>query len=107
MERQGRPYKVLTSKAIRRLPLHNNLLRLEDARRNHLELSSLFERIRLFDKSVTYRLEQLSSALDHENAVLAIVASGSLRMELEAEITTQSKVWFPENREAGNGSFSL
>lgn len=106
-EQQGRPYRVITETEIHRQPLRANLARLWDALRD-VQVSDAARAVVLgLSPDRLYQSADLATEVGGEQVLLALIARGSLRIEFESLWTTASKVWLPQNREAGDGSFSI
>ncbi|WP_159602394.1 TnsA endonuclease N-terminal domain-containing protein [Hydrogenophaga sp. PBL-H3] len=105
--RQGRPYRVLTDKEIRRQPLHANLLRLHDAHRATLPHTSEPHLPISVARNSAHVLGTWAEMLGSETIALGHIARGRLRTDLELALTSESLVWMPSYTEAGDGSFSL
>lgn len=104
---QGRDYRVITEVSIRREPLHGNLQRLWEATRAFEINSSVHEVVDVLSSKHVYTLATLARLLGNEQAGLALIATGRLRANLDEPLTPAASVWIPNNREAGDGSFSI
>lgn len=106
-EQKGLPYRVITETEIHRQPLHANVARLWDA----LRCTKISGEARVIVAGLMgdrlYRSYELVAQLGSEAVLLALIGSGALRTNLEADWTLESMVWHPKNTEAGDGSFSI
>jgi hypothetical protein len=103
----GKSYRVITEKVIRREPLLGNLQRLWEASRVFQVSSHARYMLKNLDAQRVYTVASLAGTLGGEAAVMALIATGRLRANLDEPLTSSARVWTPLNREAGDGSFSI
>ena len=106
-ERQSRAYRVLTELDVRRQPLHGNLRHLHEAQQASCASEDAQSMADGLDSSARYPLSDLIAMLGGKAAVLNLVATGVLRMDLEQPIAPNSKIWKATNTEAGHGAFHI
>jgi hypothetical protein len=104
---QGRAYRVITEREIRREPLHGNLQRLWDALRAAGITCAVHSALDVLSPQQQYTLSSLVPLLGGERTVYALIAMGRLRTNMEELLCPTSAVWLAENTEAGDGSFSI
>lgn len=104
---QGRDYRVITEDVIRRQPLHANLQKLWDFVRAFQISTSVHAAVDGLSSQRVYTVAALAQMLGSEQVVIALIATGRLRANLEEPLTSTSNVWIPNNREAGDGSFPI
>lgn len=104
---QGRSYRILSEEQIRREPLHTNLEELWKATRAVRTDTSVHSIVNGLSNHRLYTTAELSVLLGDEQVVLALIARGQLRTNLELQLTPVSKVWTALNKEAGDGAFLI
>lgn len=104
---QGRAYRVLTDEDVRREPLFGNLQRIRAALVLNRHQETLDEALAALNFRGVSCLGDLAYVLGSETAVLALIATGALRTDLEQPLTSGSVVWPATNTEAGNGAFPI
>jgi TnsA endonuclease N terminal len=104
---QGRTYRILSEDQIHREPLHTNLEVLWKATKAVRIDTSVHSVVNALSNYQIYTTEQLSILLGGEQMVLALIARGHLRTDLELQLTPATKVWTALNKEAGDGAFFL
>lgn len=104
---QGRSYRILSEEQIRRQPLHTNLEELWKAANAVRIDTSVHSIANGLSNHRLYTMAELSVLLGDEQMVLALIARGHLRTNLELQLTPTSKVWTALNKEAGDGAFLL
>jgi hypothetical protein len=106
-EQKGMPYRVITETEIHRQPLRANVERLWDALRSVQINDAARAIVQGLRADRLYRSSELVAQLGSEGVLLALIGSGALRTNLEADWTPESIVWRSKNKEAGDGSFSI
>ena len=104
---QGRAYRILSEDNIHREPLHTNLEELWKATKAVRIDTSVHSVVNGLSNHRLYTTAELSVLLGDEQMVLAFIAQGRLRTNLELQLSPTSKVWTALNKEAGDGSFLL
>lgn len=104
---QGRAYRILSEDQIRREPLYTNLEELWKATKAVRIDTSVHSGANGLSNQRLYTTAELSILLGDEQMVLALIARGRLRTNLELQLAPTSKVWTALNKEAGDGSFLL
>lgn len=104
---QGRTYRILSEDQIRREPLHTNLEALWKATKAARIDTSVHSVAHGLSNDQLYTTAELSVLLGNEQMVLAFIARGHLRTNLELQLTPTTKVWTAMNKEAGDGAFFL
>jgi hypothetical protein len=106
MQAQGKTYRVLTPKLIRKQPRFGNLKLLEA--HMHLELSDQLQgKLKQLDIDAKHRIADVAHYLGSMPKVFGALAVGVLRVDLELPLDENSLVWHPHHKEAGDGSFSI
>lgn len=103
----GRPYRVISEKEINREPLRQNLERLWKSVRSIRVDRDMQGAIDALSSQKTFTVGELATLLGGERWVHALIAKGSLRTDLESEMTPNSSVWTAKNQEAGDGAFPI
>ena len=103
----GRRYRILTEDQIHREPLHTNLENLWEARKAVRIDTSVHSVVNGLSNDQLYTTTELSVLLGDEQMVLAFIARGHLRTNLELKLTPATKVWTALNKEAGDGAFFI
>lgn len=104
---QGRAYRVLTEENIRREPLFGNLHLIREALLLNRSTDAPDEVLAVLKGDGVTSLGDLAHLLGSETAVLALIATGALRTDLEQSLSHRSLVWSPTTTEAGNGAFQI
>ena len=104
---QGRSYRILSEDQIRREPLHSNLEELWKATKAVRIDMSIHSVVNGLSNDLIYTTAELSNLLGGEQMVLAFIARGHLRTNLELQLTPATKVWTALNKEAGDGAFFI
>lgn len=104
---QKREYRIRTEEHIHREPLRKNLEALWEASRATRVDTGIHAVVSGLSDQRLYTLEELTVLLGNEQVVLALVACGRLRMDLESQRSLDSKIWTASNQEAGDGSFFI
>lgn len=106
MQALNKHYRILKSSEIVQEPRFKNILALESHSRVELKAESIMA-IDSLDRRKLYTVEEMAVQIGGLEAVLTALAKNRLRSDLSQQITDQSQVWHPDNREAGDGSFSI
>jgi len=106
MQASSKHYRILKSSEIVQGPRFQNILELESRSRIELDAEVIFA-INSLDRKRLYTIEEMGAHIGGEHWVLPAVAKNRLRTDISQTITKQSQVWHPDNREAGDGSFSI
>jgi hypothetical protein len=104
---QGRAYRVITEREIRRAPLHANLQRIWDAGRAFEIPPRAHDVVDELSVMHVYTVATVARMVGGEQTVFALIGVGRLRANLEEQLSSASCVWTSNNREAGDGAFSI
>ena len=104
---QERPYRILSETQIRREPLRSNLQDLWEARRIACIGPETAAAIDALGVTQQFTLKELTALIGDKQLVLAAIADGRLRTDLEKPLGPASLVWSSKNWEAGHGAFEL
>jgi len=104
---QERPYRILSETQIHREPLRSNLQDLWEARRIACIGAEAAAAIDALGVTQQLTLKELTAVIGDKQLVLAAIADGRLRTDLEKPLGPASLVWSSKNWEAGNGAFEL
>lgn len=104
---QGRPFRILTEKEIRRTPLFTNLQRLHASSKQRVSSSDLSHFVDKLSGGPVWTFLDIAGQLGSEAHALALIGSGWLRADLEQLITDDSKVWLPGSIGGGHDPFRL
>lgn len=104
---QERPYRILSETQIHREPLRSNLQDLWEARRIACIGAEAAAAIDALGVTQQFTLKELTALIGNKQLVLAAIAGGRLRTDLEKPLGPASLVWSSRNWEAGNGAFEL
>jgi hypothetical protein len=104
---QGRLFRILTEKEIRRTPLFTNLQRLHASGKQRVSSSDLSHLVDRLSGGPVWTFVDITGQLGSEAHALALIGSGRLRTDLEQLITDDSKVWLPGSIGGGHDSFRL
>ena len=104
---QERPYRILSETQIHREPLRSNLQDLWEARRIACIGAEAAAAIDALGVTQQFTLKELTALIGNKQLVLAAIAGGRLRTDLEQPLSPASLVWSSRNWEAGNGAFEL
>ena len=106
MQAQGKRYRVLTPRQIREQPRFGNLKELERCAKGPLD-DDVIQSLNGLDRGTTFTVQEIALALGSTEMVYRAIAHGRLRTDLQRTLNTESLVWHPDNREAGDGSFPI
>lgn len=108
-DEQGRHYRVLTEKDIRREPFFGNLRRLHSSGRRLLRASCADALMQQLGEGPVWTISQAARQIDGIEKVLQLVALSRLRIDLSVPIVATSPVWLASTDAAGgrHGSFLL
>ena len=104
---QERPYRILTETQIRREPLRSNLQDLWEARRVACIGPEAAAAVDALGATQQFTLNSLTAVVGDKPLVLACIADGRLRADLEKPLGPDSLIWSSKNWEAGDGAFQL
>lgn len=106
MQLQGKPYRVLTPAQIKNQPLFDNLKLLEHHAKGPLSAEAL-QLLAALPESTVFRVVRFASLLGGTQAVFRAIAYGMLHTDLQRPLTTESQIWHPSHKEAGDGAFPI
>lgn len=106
MQLQGKPYRLLTPALLNRQPLFENLKLLESHSRGHLSPETL-EELGALPSHTVFHVRDLAHQLGNTQMIFRAIAHGLLRADLQQPLNTESHIWHPNHREAGDGSFPI
>lgn len=106
MQAQGKHYRVLTSKEIRKQPRFANLSLLRASSRQTGDVDFI-ESLDVMDRQAILQVCDLAGPIGGPTQVFRAIANGMLCTDLDRRLDMQSLVWHPDHREAGDGSFPI
>lgn len=104
---QERPYRILSETQIRREPLRTNLHHLWEASRVACIGLEAAQAIDALGTTQQFTLNELMAVVGGKPLILAGIADGRLRTDLEKPLGPDSLIWSSKNWEAGDGAFQL
>jgi len=104
---QERAYRILSEAQIRREPLRTNLHHLWEASRVARFSPETAATMDALEVTQQFTLIELMAVVGDKALVLAGIADGRLRTDLEKPLGPGSLIWSSKNCEAGDGAFQL